>query len=151
MKRFDESQVWIKRGKTNRKNNHSLIKGAQSLCVLSFALKLFGGVLEVPRARQQSTVEPRVEYSCTTYAMSRRLVHRYAISDIPSEVFTVRFSNDSTLLATGCNDGNVRVYGTGKGSLGQLWTAARGEPSVFVVVGRSDLPPCLLACLSHFL
>jgi WD40 repeat protein len=31
-------------------------------------------------------------------------------SDVPQEIFSVRFSSDGTLLATGCNDGKVRVY-----------------------------------------
>jgi COMPASS component SWD3 len=82
---------------------------------------------------------------------SRRLVHRYAISDIPSEVFTVRFSNDSTLIATGCNDGNVRVYASGKGSL--VYTLPPGIPDAMPVTALRFRPAAasktknvLLAC-----
>ena len=70
--------------------------------------------------------------------MARRLVHRYAISDIPSEVFTVRFSNDGGMLATGCNDGNVRVYTTAKGSL--VYTLPPGVPEAMPVTALRFRP-----------
>jgi WD40 repeat protein len=34
----------------------------------------------------------------------------FIFRDVPQEIFSVRFSFDGTLLATGCNDGVVRVY-----------------------------------------
>ena len=35
------------------------------------------------------------------------------LADNPSEVFVVRFSPDGKLVATGCNDGAIRVRGRG--------------------------------------
>ena len=34
----------------------------------------------------------------------------FLVRDVPQEIFSVRFSFDGTLLATGCNDGVVRIY-----------------------------------------
>ena len=57
---------------------------------------------------------------------------RYAIEEVPQEVFAVRFSADGAVLATGCNDGAVRVYGGQRGGRAPLATllptAADGGP-----------------------
>ena len=39
------------------------------------------------------------------------------ISDLTSEVFTIRFSPDGKFLACGCGDGAIRVFNTQNGSL----------------------------------
>lgn len=63
----------------------------------------------------------------------------------------MRFSNDSTLIATGCNDGNVRVYASGKGSL--VYTLPPGIPDAMPVTALRFRPAAasktknvLLAC-----
>lgn len=42
---------------------------------------------------------------------SKKLVMHRTLADNPSEVFVVRFSPDGKLVATGCNDGAIRVRG----------------------------------------
>jgi COMPASS component SWD3 len=66
-----------------------------------------------------------------TYVHSCPQLPRVLHSDIGSEVFVVRFSQDGLLLAAGCNDGSVRVYNAKSG--GHLYTlpaevSASGEP-----------------------
>ena len=45
------------------------------------------------------------------------LVPKVTISDLTSEVFTVRFSPDGKFLACGCGDGAIRVFNSQNGSL----------------------------------
>lgn len=45
------------------------------------------------------------------------LVPKVTISDLTSEVFTIRFSPDGKFLACGCGDGAIRVFNSQNGSL----------------------------------
>ena len=44
------------------------------------------------------------------FSFKRKITSNNFFRDIPQEIFSVRFSYDGSLLATGCNDGVVRVY-----------------------------------------
>lgn len=60
---------------------------------------------------------------------TRKLVMHRTLADNPSEVFVVRFSPDGKLVATGCNDGAIRVYNLRTGYVHNLNVGVHNMPT----------------------
>ena len=67
-----------------------------------------------------------------------RLSPKFTVLDNHSEVFTVKFSPDGTLLACGCNDGAVRIYNVSTGTLS--YTLNAGRPDLLPVTSLRFRP-----------